>query len=287
MLNILKMDLYRMFKSKSFYLINIALIVIVLTFGILLRITLSMDYEAGKDSSFSLGTRTSDIKTNDNEITEEQYYAIIEEMKGTIKMSAFLDFQYSKAVIATLLSIFISIFVCSESDTGFIKNLIPIRNSRIKLVASKILVTSIFIIIQGIIAVLVSIVTNFIAVEKVSEIPFEKLIRYMSLQMMLVITFGSLIILISYLFRSKSISIIIGILLSVNIHGNLLNMLDKVINKSNINLTKLSLINNMSLIGENNLANLNNYKSIIIISIIYFILYNLISIIRVRNMEIN
>lgn len=287
MLNIFKMDLYKMFKSKSFYALMIALLVILLGFSTLLKISLSQDYEEGKNSSWSLETETSNMKTNDRGITEEQYYAIIEEMKESMSMAEFINFQYGSPVIAVLLSIFIAIFICSESETGFIKNLIPIRNSRINLVLSKILVILIFTIIQGAVAVLAAIAANFIVVGKIGEIAYEEIMKYMGLQMMLLMGFGGLMTLVSYLFRSKAISMTIGILLSVNIHGQLLGMLDKIINASKIEFTKLSLIGSRNMIGQDELASLGNCKSIIIISIIYFVLYNVISIIRVKKMEVN
>lgn len=287
MFNIFKMDLYKIFKSKSFYVMMIALLIVVLGFSTLLRITLSMDYSEGKDSSLSLQTENSNIKTNDRGITEEEYYAVIEEIKDSMGIGEFINFQYGSPIIGILLSIFIAIFVCSESETGFIKNLIPIRNSRINLVLSKILVILIFIIIQAAVAVLASIAANLIVVGKIGEIPYEEIMKYMGFQMMLLMAFGALMTLISYLFRSKAITMTIGILLSVNIHGQLLGMLDKIINASKIKLAELSIIGSRGLIGRDELVSLANCKSIIIISIIYFVLYNVISIIRVKKMEVN
>lgn len=287
MLNIFKMDLYKMFKSKTFYALIIALLIIVLSFSTLLRITLSMDYEKGKDSSFSLETKNSDMKTNDRGITEKEYYAIVEEMKDSMTVDEFINFQYGSLIMGILLSIFIAIFVCSESETGFIKNLIPIRNSRINLVLSKILVILFFIIIQGAVAVIASIAASFIVVGTIGKIPYEEIMKYMGLQMMLLMAFGALMTLVSYLFRSKAITVTIGILLSVNIHGQLLGMLDEIISTSKIKLAELSITGSRGFIGQDGLVGSNNSKTIITISIIYFVLYKVISIIRVKKMEVN
>lgn len=97
--------------------------------------------------------------------------------------------------------------------------------------------------------------------------------------------FASLMILISYLFRSKSVTISIGILLGMNVHAMILNQLDKLINIANIEISNLSIINNIRILEFSSEPEI--YKRVIIISTAYFLLYNILSLFRVKRVEVN
>lgn len=283
MFNILRMDLYKMFKSKSFYILNVALLVIALSMALLMKFTLTMDFEKGQQSNLSYNRNEEMLSTNDPSVTEEEYNSMQAEIIDTMTVNEFIVFQYSEFLISILLVIFIALFICSESDTGFIKNIIPLKNSRINLLISKNIIVIFFIIIQGIIGFIASIISNLIVSGKVNILDFKELVIYLGIQMLLRIAFGSLLILFAYLFKSKSASMSVGILLSVNIHGLFLDMLNRVVSISNLNLSKLSIIGNVSIVRFDH----DDYQRVIIISIVYFILYNIITTIRVNKMEIN
>lgn len=283
MFNIIKMDLYKMFKSRSFYTLNIILILVVLSMSFLIRTTLTMDYEKAQQSNIRYHRDADKLSTNDPSITEEEYNDTITEAKDTMDVNEFMLFQYSEFMISILLAIFISIFICSELDSGFIKNIIPLKNSRISLIISKNIIVALFIVIQAGVAIVASIVSNLIISGKVNVSGLKELIIYLGLQMVLRLAFASLIIFISYLFRSKSTSISIGILLSLNVHGLFLKLLDKTINTFNFDLSKLSIVGNISIFRFSP----EDYQRIIIISIAYFLLYNITSVMRVKRMEVN
>lgn len=283
MINILKMDLYKMFHSKSFYILNIALVVVVLFMAVVMKVTLNMDFEAAKQSNLRFHMDENSVSTNDPSLTEEEYNEMLKDLRESMNVNEFITFQYSEFLISILLAIFIAIFICSESNTGFIKNIIPLKNSRVNLVVSKNIVVFIFVIIQGVIGVLSAMVSNLIVSGKINFLDFKELMIYLGLQMFLRMAFGSLLILLAYLFRSKASSMSIGILLSVNIHGIFLNMLDKVAHVFKIDLSRISLAENMAIPRFNS----NDFKRVIIISLMYFIIYNIASIVRVSRMEIN
>lgn len=283
MINILKMDLYKMFHSKSFYILNIALVVVVLFMAVVMKVTLNMDFEAAKQSNLRFHMDENSVSTNDPSLTEEEYNEMLKDLRESMNVNEFITFQYSEFLISILLAIFIAIFICSESNTGFIKNIIPLKNSRVNLVVSKNIVVFIFVIIQVVIGVLSAMVSNLIVSGKINFLDFKELMIYLGLQMFLRMAFGSLLILLAYLFRSKASSMSIGILLSVNIHGIFLNMLDKVAHVFKIDLSRISLAENMAIPRFNS----NDFKRVIIISLMYFIIYNIASIVRVSRMEIN
>ena len=282
MLNIIKMDLYKMFKSKSFYFLNIVLLSISLFVGIFTAKTIMMNYEDAQDSNISWSGEDT-LSSNDPLLTEKEYYEIQSDMVKNMDVQELIIIQYSYGIATILLAIFLSIMVCSELDTGFIKNIIPLKSSRASLVLSKNIIALLFIVIQIGVSLIGSIACTMLISGRVNIIDSKSLMIYLSLQALLRIAFASLIISISYMFKSKSTTMSIGIILALNVHGLFLNILDKVINISKLNLSELSIINNISRTSFSS----QDYKRVILISVIYFILYNTVSTIRVKKMEVN
>lgn len=264
-------------------MLSIAIIIIAISFSILVRITLNVDYESARRSSidYSYSVDGNMINTGDPALTEEEYYMIQEAMQEDLGVGDFIQLLYSASTV--LLVIFISIFVSSEWDSGFIKNIIPLRNSRYHLLISKNIIVFLFILIQGIISFGSAVAANLVFSGKVDIPEFKKLIIFMGLQFLLRLAFGSFLILISHLSKSKAITISIGILLAVNIHGKLIELLDRIIPISKLSLAKLSLINNMKMLE----INLDIHQRIIIISIVYFMVYTIISLFRIRTVEVD
>ena len=283
MLNILKMDLYRMFKSKSFYVLNIALVAIILSLAGMMNFTLNMDYESAKESGFTFTSEDGSLDTGESSITKEEYDKTIEEIKQETDVAQFLSFQYSQMIISTLLAIFVALFICSELDSGFIKNIIPLRNSRINVVISKNIIMVLFIIIQAIVAITTSIISTIILSGEINIVNTKEIIIFMALQILLRVAFSSLLIAISYLLKSKAAVMTIGILLAVNVHGIFLGLVDRFISIFGFSLSQLMIIGNSKITKFES----SDYQRVIIISIVYFIIYNIVSIIRTKRMEIN
>lgn len=283
MLNILKMDLYKMFKSKNFYIVNVILILVVISLGLLLNFVSNMDYEDAQKGSINLSVNNNEIDADNTSLKEKDYYTMQEELKENMDVKEFLSMQYSSGLASILIVIFIALFVCSEWDSGFIKNIIPLKNSRTSLLLSKNVIIAMFIIIQAIIALISAMISSFIITGKFNNFDFKELMIYMGIQIIIRIAFSSLLILISYMFKSKSTSMSIGILFALNIHGLFLTLVNKVVSIGKLDISKLSLIGNTSIME----FAIGDYKRIIIISIVYFLLYNIVSTVRIKKMEIS
>lgn len=287
MINIIKMDLYKMFKSKNFYVVNVVLIVLVLSLAILMKASIGMSYDTAKKANFFYDAADGiKLDTTDPSLTEERYYAIQKARKNSANVDEFIMFQYAGPVMVMLMTVFMAIFICSEWDTGFIKNIIPLKNSRASLLVSKNTIAFLFILLEGFISMTVAIGANLIISGKVNILEFKEIIIYIGFQLLLLMAFASLLILISYLFRSKSLTILIGFLLGqVNIHSLLLKQLDNLINLGNINLSDLSIINNMRELTFS--PEIGDYKRVIVISVAYFLVYNIISLFKLKRIEAN
>ena len=281
MINIIKMDLYKMFKSRSFYILNIALIVIALIAGIVINLDLSESYESAKATETAYNEENS-IVMEEAFPSEDEYGKLREEAINAMDVKEFMTIQYS-GITMGLIAVFLAIFVCSELDTGFVKNIIPLKNSRMSLVASKSITSLLFILIQVGLVFTTSLISTIIVSGKINIIDPKGLGIYLGLEILLALGFASSIILISYLTKSKAAAMSIGILLALNIQTLFTGLVDKFISTPNFDIFKLSIISNsrMSVFTK------ADSQTVIIISIVYFILYNTISIIRVKKMEID
>lgn len=282
MLNIIKMDFYKLMKSKSLYVIQISLISLMLVLALFMRVSLSRDYETGKESSIGFNSEVSDKQTNSPDISEEEYYLIQNSIKDDLNVESIVSATYKSPVMLILLTIFMALFIGSELESGYIKNIVPLTNSRPSLVISKSIIATAFIIIQAIVLFLGSIIASYIITGKLEIANINPVLYYASLQMLLLVAFSSLLTLIGYLFKSTTLTVGIGILLSFNIIGRLLNIVDGLFNVLKGNLSKLVIVGNSVLDS----FGANEYWRIIIVCAVYFVIYNIVTIIWVKKMEV-
>ena len=281
MLNIIKMDVYKTFRSRSFYILHLILLVIVLAAGIAIKYDVSRDYETAKASNIAL--RDEDTSTSDESFfTEEEYIQMQQESIQEMDVKEFMTIQYS-GITLMLMATFLAIFVCSELDTGFIKNITPLKHSRSSLVLSKSIVAILFIVIQAAIVFGGSLFSTILLSGKIDVVHPKELAIYVGLQMILATAFASSIILIGYLTKSKAATMSAGILFSLNVQGLFLSLFDQLINRSSIRFSQLSIINNARM----SVFESTDYQRVLLISIVFFFFYNIISTIRVRKMEID
>lgn len=282
MLNIIKMDFYKLMKSKTLYVVQISLISLMLVLALFMRVSLSRDYETGKESSIGFNSEVSDKQTNSPDISEEEYYLIQNSIKDDLNVESIVSATYKSPVMLILLTIFMALFIGSELESGYIKNIVPLTNSRPSLVISKSIIATAFIIIQAIVLFLGSIIASYIITGKLEIANINPVLYYASLQMLLLVAFSSLLTLIGYLFKSTTLTVGIGILLSFNIIGRLLNIVDGLFNVLKGNLSKLVIVGNSVLDS----FGANEYWRIIIVCVVYFVIYNIVTIIWVKKMEV-
>ena len=282
MLNIIKMDFYKLMRSKTLYVVQISLISLMLVLALFMRVSLSRDYETGKESSIGFNSEVSDKQTNSPDISEEEYYLIQNSIKDDLNVESIISATYKSPVMLILLTIFMAVFIGSELESGYIKNIVPLTNSRLSLVISKSIIATAFIIIQAIVLFLGSVVASYIITGKLEIANINPVLYYASLQMLLLVAFSSLLTLIGYLFKSTTLTVGIGILLSFNIIGRLLNIVDGLFNVLKGNLSKLVIVGNSVLDS----FGANEYWRIIIVCAVYFVIYNIVTVIWVKKMEV-
>lgn len=198
MTNTIKMDLCRMVKSISTWMVYASAILLMFS-------TLYVRY------SGILGNQTEKVP--------------LYELAGNVQSGVMLIFVV----------IFSALFVNAEHRTGFIKNIAGQVHHRGVLILSKVVSVAVFtlILFLSIFAVVVLSSQLFAGGVNSSELP--GLLNYLGMQVLLHIAFGSVIICIVTLFRSSAAGMTAGILLAVGFGSPVYTVADMLLHKIGVN----------------------------------------------------
>ncbi len=169
MLNIIKMDLYKMFKMKSFYVVTI----IAMAFGIIMAMNLMPETSDTNTSSNKTMVESTDKNSaSDSEDNSEAKIGVqidTTDIKNTTLNAVYVYGKLLSSGIYLLFSvIFVMIFVSSENKNGYIKNIGGQVRHRRQLFISKMAVIGIYTVLFELIMFLVEAVVWMICTKKIS-----------------------------------------------------------------------------------------------------------------------
>lgn len=169
MLNIIKMDLYKMFKMKSFYVVTI----IAMAFGIIMAMNLMPETSDTNTSSNKTMVESTDKNSaSDSEDNSEAKIGVqidTTDIKNTTLNAVYVYGKLLSSGIYLLFSvIFVMIFVSSENKNGYIKNIGGQVRHRRQLFISKMAVIGIYTVLFDLIMFLVEAVVWMICTKKIS-----------------------------------------------------------------------------------------------------------------------
>jgi len=169
MLNVIKMDLYKMFKMKSFYVVTI----IAMAFGIIMAMNLMPETSDSNTSSNKTMVESTDKNSaSDSEDNSEVKIGVQIDTTGIKNTTPNAVYVYGKLLssgIYLLFSvIFVMIFVSSENKNGYIKNIGGQVRHRRQLFISKMAVIGIYTVLFDLIMFLVEAVVWMICTKKIS-----------------------------------------------------------------------------------------------------------------------
>lgn len=253
MINIIKADIIRLFKSKSFYL----------SLGVFIFIYIICIFMQN-------ATQSSEIFDASQKTSEPGFYIAVDGVVKSLNSFAII-FGHSFGVL--ILGIYLSSFVYNEYSSGYIKNIATLSHGRVASVISKIaaaIIIDVIIIIlcYGIGFLLGNILIKNFEIESINVI-FKSIIAMFCLSLALF----SLIIFITILFKNKAAGIILLFFISSGMLLPFITALLEIINLSSLSQYSLSsLFLNTATIEGNELI------KIILISFFYAIFYNTLSV---------
>lgn len=189
MFNLLRMDLYRLKRSRYVYI----------CLGILLLLT-SLAYWMVWLESTPQGRETA-MKLGMVEIEADSW-----PQYDTVSM--FQDVGMSSGAYNTILGIVIALFVCVDFGSGFIKNIMSLHRQRWKYIGSKLLTAGILSFFYIILQYGFSLLLNQYFDRIAAPAALTDILFYLSKAWFLTVAFASLVILVCVLARSIAIGIL-------------------------------------------------------------------------------
>ena len=192
MLNIIKMDLYKVFKMRSFYVVNILAIV----FGVIMAMNMvPTSFETSTSESVAIENvdkSSSGSDTKDEPGANIGIQVDTSGIKDVTQNAVFVYGQLLSSGIYVLFSvIFVIIFVSSENKNGYIKNIGGQVKHRRQLFISKMITVGVYTVLFDVLMFLVEIILWMICLKKLSlgDGSFSGYISFIIFQVLLQYTF--------------------------------------------------------------------------------------------------
>ncbi len=217
MLNLMKMNMYRLFRSFSTY----AMVIIT---GLLAIANIGI--------AISIG---------------------VFEAASTIDYSNLLYEGFQSKIILIMVSVFVTLFVAAEQKNGFIKNIAGQFPRRGILIIAKLVSVALQLFIMFLTFALFTLIFSFIYWgDKITLNSVSDLLQIVAIQYLLHFAFACLITLLYHLINSSALCMTLGILLSSTLANSLYSVIDYVLEKFTQNAfhsAEYMLSGNIALVG--------------------------------------
>lgn len=228
MFNMIRMELYRMFKTKSMYVIWI-----ILAAGVLFTTMLS----AEEMKTFSMEEKQ---EVYDHAMGKQESENVNFGMDVTVptepgKDVTVFDIFYANIkgkFIALFMVIFTVLYTTADLTSGYVKNIAGQVPGRGGLVVAKAAALSVYTVLTMFVFLGLQTVSNLIFFDKFAFGPAEQFAKYFAVQTILHYAFLLIVMCIAIVLRNNVISMVIAVCFCMNVLMIFYNFLDKVIEKA-------------------------------------------------------
>lgn len=216
MLNLVRMNLLKLFKMKSLYIITVIAILFsaILTGDAITEMTIMLDGSAPVQSEEELALEQE--MAEDMEEGPSDVGITMDDSAVSTISEYIVDFMRS-GMLALLLVIFTVIYACGERECGFLKNLNVCTGKRWHIIAAKMSSVIVFMIMQLVLIFLAMIVTNQALGGVMAMGNLGEAIPAILVQILLHLALAAFSLMIVELTRNSTLSMIIGIFISLGI----------------------------------------------------------------------
>ena len=223
MLNMIQMDIFRMFKTKSLYVIAIIM------FAVTLLTTVMMA---------SMATEITDMQQETEAMQEENTGGIVvsPNMEEGKKVSVF-DMVYANIqgkMLALYLVIYAVIFATADITSGYIKNFAGQVKNRWKLVISKAITLFFYTVLMMVLFVVMQAISTFVAFGYLEMGNLSDMLAYIGMQTILHYGLLCVCMAFSIVFRNNLCSMSLAICICCGITNLLFGYIDRVLGKIGI-----------------------------------------------------
>jgi len=243
MFNMIKMDLARMFKSKSMFVIGIIFAAMIFSTSFLLK-TISEDEKMSQlmEQSQEAASDNTDVGIS---------VSIVPEEDGKVSVLNDLYGNTNGKVMILFMVIFTVIYSSADYTSGFIKNIAGQVKNRGMLVVSKAVCLFIYTVIFFAFYLLVQIISDGVILGYFKIGDVGDLFSYLGVELLLHYAIVILVMSLTIIIRNNLISMIVSVCMCMNLFTLMYNGIDKIISKAGIDdfsILKYTLTGNVSLL---------------------------------------
>lgn len=249
MLNYIKMDLYRMFRMKSFLVIGLALIM-----GTFFTTSMSvLDYNAVKEETEkNIQSYEQDIQSGDEPVNLGMDVTLPTRPGEMVTVYDQIYANLHGKFIALFMVIFAVLFSASDLSSGYIKNIGGQMKNRGSLILSKAAALFVYTVLTMLFYLIVQTAAQAICFRNLEMGPLKGLMIYTAIQILLHYALLLICMAVTVITRNKVFSMAFAVLVCMNVMVILYSTIDKVIEKlgvENFNLIRYTVTGRMSLLG--------------------------------------
>lgn len=230
MLNMIRMELYRMFKTKSLYVIWL-----VLAAGILFTTGLSADEmktytmeEKQEMYEYATGQQKSDIVNLGMDVT------VPTKPGDTVSVFDLFYGNIKGKFLALFMVIFAVLYSTADMTSGFIKNIAGQVRDRRRLVFAKGVSLFVYTVLTMLIFTGIQTVSNALFFDEFVFGPVKEFLQYAGIQTLLHFAFLMIVMCIAIVLRNNVISMMLSVCLCMNVLVIFYSFLDNMIAKAHI-----------------------------------------------------
>lgn len=286
MLNIIKMDLYRLFKGKFTWLM---LIIITLISAVAMYTQYSShEYYLNHIEEFSEEITVNE-QISDEEAEERQAYFTDNPIYSTDKID--VHYFYSSLIFNTVIGLYIAIFAAiftnSEMSTGFIKNIAGQPSIRYKTIISKCISIFVFVCITLVLYFAVAAICSLVMFGYISvgAYSISDMLAFSFTQLLLNTALCIVIMCISELLRNTAAGMAVSVLVSIGIFKLIMGKLDQFLNIKNFSFSSMIITSYSTALPIT--YETNTYQHAVVVGAVYIVIAAAISIISKVKRDIN
>lgn len=266
MFNMIKMDLYRMFRSKSLYIIGIIFVAIIFSTSAMVKFMtqdekMSQMIEQAQSSTEdkqNVGMSISINPTSDGKVS------VLDDLYGNVSGKA----------IALFLVIFTVIYASADYTSGYIKNIAGQVRNRAMLIGSKAVCLFIYTVMFFIVYVGIQTLSDTLILGYFKFGNVSRFFTYLGVELLLHYAMVLLVMTITVIIRNNLISMIISVCLCMNVFTLIYNAVDKLIEKIGVkdfSVFEYTLTGNITSMLP--AANTDDIVRCVVVSIIFGVLF--------------
>ena len=208
MFNLLRMDLYRMKRSKSVYVCFFSMLVVIfICYGMVYL----MGTPEGQKTAKKIGMLTV-YDSQGNVVSDSEMTAMLEEgeslLEGVDLLEMFREADIDGGMYHVLFGIAVALFVCADYNGGAMKNIMALHRNRWPYIGSKLMAAGILNLLYLILGFGFNCLMNLLFGKMVPPADWGSILFYLAWVWLVSMAFAALIIALCVLTRSTTVGVL-------------------------------------------------------------------------------